>query len=150
MARDRGSVSIMTLICMIAVTMFIALSVDGGGQIRDGQLANEFASEAARAAGQRIDLQSAIAGNPAVVDKTSGCPTCQLPYIKAANDYIRTAEAEDNVSPDSVTVDVVSNTPNTVTVTVTIAYAPRLLTLFGFHKTLTSTGTATAVLVTTA
>jgi Tfp pilus assembly protein PilX len=145
--RDHGSVSIMVAICLVAVVMFIGLSVDGSGQLRDSQLAQEYAAEAARAGGQKIDLQSAIAGNPAVLDSTPPCPACPLPYVKAVNDYLRSAAAEDGVTIDNVTV--VAQNSQTLTVTLTLDYAPRLLNIFGYTKPLQATGTATVDLVTT-
>ncbi|HEY1489047.1 MAG TPA: hypothetical protein VGF84_23275 [Micromonosporaceae bacterium] len=145
--RDHGGVSIMVAICMVAVVMFIGLSVDGSGRLRDSQLAKEYAAEAARAGGQKIDLQSAIAGNPAVLDSTPPCLGCPLPYVKAANDYLRSAAAEDGVTIDNVTV--VAQDSHTLTVTVTIDYSPRLLNLFGYTKPMQATGSATVVLVTT-
>jgi len=51
------------------VIAIIALSVDGGGQIRERMRAQALAAEAARAGGQMIDIADALAGDPTVLDE---------------------------------------------------------------------------------
>jgi Putative Flp pilus-assembly TadE/G-like len=155
LGRDRGSVSIMFAIGSTAVLMFIGLALDGGGQIRNTELANNLAAEAARVGGQMINIPQAISGDTPVIDTvpadctaTYGTRTALCPYQVAAYQYLDTAAAEANVtiSSDSAAL----TTTGGVTVTVTLACDSAMLNFFGWHGTLAATGTASVALETTA
>jgi uncharacterized membrane protein len=146
--RDRGSVSVIFAICMVAVVLFISLSVDGGTQIRAAQQANDIAAEAARVGGQMISIPQAIAGNSKTIQTNPppGCTgNCPLPYQTAVANYIKATEAETGAT---VTGTPQINPNGTITVTVTVTYPNAVLSMFGFANKDSATGSATAVLVT--
>ncbi|BCY10920.1 hypothetical protein L3i22_060080 [Actinoplanes sp. L3-i22] len=58
---DEGSISLFVAVAAFGVLAAIGLAVDGGGRMRTLQHADNIAAEAARAAGQAIDLNEAAA-----------------------------------------------------------------------------------------
>lgn len=62
---DEGSVTVFVAISVLGLLMLVGLIVDGGAKLRATQRADAVAAEAARAAGQMIDLPSAVAGDGA-------------------------------------------------------------------------------------
>ncbi|WP_406518168.1 pilus assembly protein TadG-related protein [Streptomyces sp. NBC_00826] len=66
--QDDGSVTMFWLVCSVAALGLLALLVDGGGILRAKAHADDLAAEAARAAGQQIDLSQAIPGTALVID----------------------------------------------------------------------------------
>jgi Flp pilus assembly protein TadG len=61
--RDEGSVTVFCTIAAVGLLVLLGLVVDGGSKVRALQRADRLAAEAARAAGQAIDIPSAIEGD---------------------------------------------------------------------------------------
>ena len=128
-SRDRGSVSLLLAVWVIAILAVIGLAVDGGAKVRAIQRADNIAAEAARAAGQAINPTLAVPGTKQVL---------QADQAKAAGEaYLRAAGVQGSVT-------VVNNTE--VRVTVTISTNTVMLSIIGINHT-TATGQATAQLV---
>jgi hypothetical protein len=66
--RDHGGVTVFFTIFASAWLALIGLIIVGGARTRHLQLADNIASEAARAAGQAIDLGSAVSGDGPTID----------------------------------------------------------------------------------
>jgi Flp pilus assembly protein TadG len=124
---DRGGVSIMVAILVPALLLLAALVIDGGGQIRALQRADNIAAQAARAAGQAIDIPAAISGGAKRIDPAAA--------TRAATAYLTRAGATGTVR---VTAD-----GQSVTVTAAIGYQSLLLGVLG-QTSHTVTGHATA------
>jgi hypothetical protein len=133
---DAGGISILFAIGMTAVMLIIGLSVDGGGQIREVQRANDIAAEAARAGGQQITVADAIAGRPAVLDQ---------PNARAAvRSYLATAAADDGITVTGYTVTFPDG--RHIEVALRLEYHTVVLAVIGVAD-LTADGFGTAVLV---
>lgn len=112
---DEGRVSLFFAIIAPVLLLLIAVVVDGGGQIRAMQQADNLAAQAARAAGQAIDLPTATDGGTKQVNPAAA--------LAAANAYLTAAHATGTITiqPDR----------QHVAVTTTITYRPALLGVFG-------------------
>jgi Flp pilus assembly protein TadG len=134
---DRGGVSVMFAVGLTAVMLIIGLSVDGGGQIREVQRANDIAAEAARAGGQAIDMSNIVA-TPVVID--------QHDASAAVKSYLDQAAASDGITISSYAVTF----PDTqhITVRLKLDYHTAVLSIINVTN-LTASGTGTAVLVLT-
>jgi Flp pilus assembly protein TadG len=144
LARDRGGISILLAIGLTAIMTIIGLSVDGGGELRAQQRANDIAAEAARAGGQAIDVQKAISGTPPTsAQLLPNCPAvateANCPVVRAVDAYLAQAGA-------TGTVTIAADHAH-LTVTVTIVYHTVMISFLGFD-TYTVTGRATAALET--
>lgn len=128
--RDEGRVSILVAVIVPALLFLIAATFDAGGQIRAMQRADNIAMQAARAAGQTIDLPQAVNGGAKEIDPVRAGVAAQA-YLDAAG-----ATGTVTISPDR----------QQVTVTATITYQPRMLGAFG-RGPVTVPGRATAQLV---
>lgn len=117
LAGDRGSLTTYFVSAVPAVLMLTGLVVDGSGQIRAMQQANDIAAETARYAGQSIDIGCATTG--AEVDVVPA--RARL----AAERYI-----EQNPADVSLT-DVSFEDEHTVVVHTEMSYDPIFLGLFG-------------------
>jgi hypothetical protein len=113
---DRGRVSVFVAAAMPAMLLFMGLMWDASGYLRALHRADNIAAEAARAAGQAIDLPLAVAGERIVVDPEAAAG--------AAAGYLADAGASGTVE--------VSADRRTVTVTVALTYHPVFLGAFGF------------------
>ena len=113
-----------------AILFLVAVVVDAGGEIRARQRADNVAAQAARTAGQAIDLPEAISGGAKHIDPERAVAAAQT-YLAAAG-----ATGTVTISPDRTQV----------TVTASITYQPVMLGAFG-HGPVTVPGTATAQLV---
>jgi hypothetical protein len=131
LSDDRGAFTPMVVVIAMAILLSVGLAVDGGGRMRALERADNVAAEAARAAGQAINVSKAVAGTADVVDPTAAAT--------AARAYLSDANASGTVS--------ISANQREITVVVRITYQPVLLDLAGFGPW-TETGTATAELVT--
>ena len=80
-AEDRGSISILFMCSLFVITMIIALTVDGSGQIRTRQRAADVAAEAARVGAQGIELTTAIRGGRKTINHASAT-TLVTSYLK--------------------------------------------------------------------
>jgi hypothetical protein len=130
--RDDGRVSLLVAVCVAALLFLIAVVVDGGGRIRAMQEADNIAAQAARTAGQAIDLPAAITGGTTQVDPDRAA--------QAAQSYLDSAGATGTVT--------ISSDRRHIAVTATLTYTPIMLGAFGYHP-VTVTGHATAELVDT-
>lgn len=128
---DDGRIALLILIMAFGVLVMIGLAVDGGGKMRALQRADALAAEAARAAGQAIDLDQAATGGAKVADPARA--------VAAAQQYLAAAGATGSVS--------ISGDRRQVTVTVTGTYDTAILSIIGYHQ-LTVTGQSTAQLLT--
>jgi hypothetical protein len=82
---DRGAVTLFVSIAVVGLIAIAGLVVDGGAKVRAVQRADRLAAEAARTAGQAVDLPAAMAGTAVRVDRRSA--------LTAAQAYLRTAGA---------------------------------------------------------
>lgn len=112
---DDGRISLMVAILVPALLLLIAVTVDGGGQIRAMQRADNLAAQAARAAGQGIDIGAVIGAGVKRIDPAAA--------REAAGRYLARAGATG--------VTTVAAGGQTVTVVATVTYTPILLGAFG-------------------
>jgi Flp pilus assembly protein TadG len=132
---DRGAMTLMIAVVAMALFLMVGLSVDGGGRMQAIERADDLAAEAARAAGQALDLPQAVTGTADVVDHARA--------QAAVQDYLAGAGATD---VSGFVVDVAPN-GRSVTVTVDITYHPIFLGVIGLGPW-TETGKQTATLLT--
>ena len=128
--NDRGSISVFVACSVVGLLLIVGLVVDGGVKVRAAQEADALAAEAARAAGQAIDVPAAVAGGDVRVDRQAAA--------NAANAYLSAAGAPGTVtvSPDGRAIDV----------TVTITRPTAFLSLIGLAD-VTVTGHSSVTLV---
>jgi Flp pilus assembly protein TadG len=115
---DRGRVSILLAGLVPVMLLFIALVWDASGYLRAVHRADNIAAEAARAAGQAIDVPAAVRGDRIVIDPVRA-EAAAVAYLAAVG------VIADGAVVGDVTVD---TTGRAVTVTVHIEYQPLLLT----------------------
>ncbi|MFE6713910.1 TadE/TadG family type IV pilus assembly protein [Streptomyces sp. NPDC057695] len=130
---DRGSLSPFYALSAIGIIMIMGLLVDGGGALNATNRATSLAQEAARAAGQQLNIPAAVQGTEITVDPDAA--------VAAAQDYLATQ----NVS-GSVTV---TDGGQRLEVTVRDTYNT-LFAQFVGRSTITVSGTAHARLHTQA
>lgn len=109
---DRGSIVLYFAIVIAALLLVVGFVVDGAGRIRATQQADQVAREAARQAGQALDVQ-AIRGAGVSVDPAAG--------RAAAKSYLAAAGVTGNVTFSG----------STVQVTTEVAYTPLFLPIGG-------------------
>jgi Flp pilus assembly protein TadG len=122
---ERGDSTLIVIILVTVLFLMIGLVVDGAGKYQSSDEARWTAEQAARAAGQQLDLSSAQAGGQPTVAISSA--------IAAANDSLAAAGATGSVT----------STGNGVQVTVTTTYETVFMKIGGVTH-LSSTETATA------
>lgn len=83
---DEGAVTLFVAIAMVGLLALAGLVVDGGAKVRAVQRADRLAAEAARAAGQAIDVGAVLEGSEVRVDRRAA--------IVAAESYLRAAGVE--------------------------------------------------------
>lgn len=127
---DHGRVSVMLAICFGGLLAMIGVAADASGQFRTLLYVDAVAAEAARAAGQEIDVEHTAATGEHRVDPQAA--------VQAAHAYLQAAGATGEVtfSPDFTEITVIAEA----------TYQPRILHLFG-RPPVTVTGTHTAALV---
>jgi protein-disulfide isomerase-like protein with CxxC motif len=86
---DRGAVTLFVAIAMVGLLALAGLVVDGGAKVRAVQRADRLAAEAARAAGQAIDLAGVLEGSDVRVDRRAA--------LVAAETYLRASGVEGSV-----------------------------------------------------
>ena len=86
---DRGAVTLFVCIALVGLLAMAGLVVDGGAKVRAVQRADRIAAEAARAAGQSVDLSSVLAGDSVRVDARVA--------QTAAREFLRAAGQEGSV-----------------------------------------------------
>jgi len=67
-ADERGAVTLFLAVAIVGLFALAGLVVDGGAKVRAAQRADRVAAEAARAAGQAIDLTGVLSGSAVQVD----------------------------------------------------------------------------------
>lgn len=85
-ASDRGAVTLFLAIAVVGLLALAGLVVDGGAKVRAVQRADRTAAEAARAAGQAIDLIVVLQGGDVRVDRRAA--------LVAAESYLRASGVE--------------------------------------------------------
>lgn len=129
-AGDRGAVTLFLVIAALGLLSLVGLVVDGGAKVRAVQRADRLAAEAARAAGQAIDVRAVLAGQAIRVDRRAA--------VAAARQYLEDAGGHGTVE--------VSGAGRGLTVTTTATVPTVLLGLIGVDE-FTVTGRAEVVLV---
>jgi hypothetical protein len=82
--RDEGgAVTLFVAIAMVGLLALAGLVVDGGAKVRAVQRADRVAAEAARAAGQAIDLEAVLEGSDVRVDRRDALVAAES-YLQAA------------------------------------------------------------------
>jgi hypothetical protein len=130
LGAERGSVTVFVAISCIGLLAMIGLVVDGGTKVRAIQQADRLAAEAARAAGQAIDVPAAVVGDT---------PTVQPGTAAAAAQAFLTSAGVDG------TVSVLDG-GRRVAVATTVTEDTVFLGLMGIHR-VQATGRAEALLV---
>lgn len=133
---DAGRVSVFIAVAITGLLAIFGAAVDATGQLRTLLRADNLAAEAARAAGQAIDVDAVAESGVHRVD-----PDLAAQY---ASDYLAQAGHDLPGSAWSVQLD---ETGTAVDITVQLTYEHRILGLFGVPDAQV-TGAATAVLVT--
>ncbi|MBT2446061.1 hypothetical protein J7F03_02940 [Streptomyces sp. ISL-43] len=77
---DRGSLSPFFAVIALGIIMIMGLLVDGGGALNATNRATGLAQEAARAAGQQLNIAQAVEGTGITVDPDAA--------VGAAQDYL--------------------------------------------------------------
>jgi hypothetical protein len=113
---DAGRVSVFVAAAMPMMLIFMALMWDASGYLRALHRADNIANEAARAAGQAIDIPLAVTGEQIIVDPAAA----QI----AADSYLFDAGVTGEVD--------VSDDGRQVSITVAVPYDPLFLGAFGF------------------
>lgn len=128
--NDRGSLTLMLAVLMVALLALAGLVIDGGRKLNEAENAYAIAQEAARAGAGQVDTSAAYGAGKFHVD--------QAQAIAAARAYLASAGYQGTVS--AVGADQIG-------VSVTVTQQTTVLSLIGID-TMTSTGTAVASLVT--
>jgi len=124
---ERGSVLTTGTVLLVTVfTLILGIAVDLSGQVQTKRQAHDVAAQAARIAGQQLDVDRFLDSGGRIRLSTNAARTTALRYI----------------SETGMTGEVTINGTD-VTVTVTAHYAPVILPIVGI-TTLPVTGTANA------
>jgi len=126
--HDRGSISLWAALAAFCMIVIVGIAVDFGGQAVAEQRARTVAAQAARAAGQQLQLDAVARAGTAQTD-TSRAVTAATTFLAQAG--------------QTGTARVAGNT---ITVTVTSSYRCMFLSIIGIG-TLPVTGTSTAEVV---
>jgi hypothetical protein len=129
--REQGSASLFFVIALAGFLVLTGLVVDGGVKARALGRAGTLASEAARAAGQALDVPSVLAGARPVVDPARA----------------RAAALACLAASDATGTVTVGDGGRRITVQVTLTRSTVFLGLVGIRQ-VTAHGTATATLAT--
>ncbi|MFE0654468.1 pilus assembly protein TadG-related protein [Streptomyces sp. NPDC059534] len=87
---DRGSLSPFYALSAIGIIMIMGLLVDGGGALNATNKATGLAQEAARAAGQQLNIPAAVQGTEITVDPDAA--------VAAAQEYLATQNVSGSVT----------------------------------------------------
>ncbi|MFC9486578.1 TadE/TadG family type IV pilus assembly protein [Streptomyces hydrogenans] len=132
-ADDRGSMSLYFALVAVALLMVMGLLVDGGGALNAANRATSGAQEAARAAGQQLDVAQAMEGDAITLDPDAA--------VAAAQDYLSAAGLQGSAE--------ITGDGRSLTVHVQDSYTTYFAQFVGVG-TIHVTGTATAHLQTQA
>lgn len=130
LSAERGSITVFVAVAAVGLLVMLGLVVDGATKVRAIQRADRAAAEAARAAGQAIDLPTAVVGDAPSVQPQAAAA--------AAEGFLRDAGLAGAVG--------VLDGGRRIQVTVSVQEDTVMLGLIGIHQ-LTGTGRAEAVLV---
>jgi Flp pilus assembly protein TadG len=126
---ERGALGVFLAVLVPGLLLIIGLAVDGGVKVAATQRANAIADEAARAAGQALDVSATLAGEVRVDPAAA---------VAAAQDYLD----RNGVQGTATVVD-----GDTLQVTTTITEPTTFLGLIGIQS-MTAEGSGTADLIT--
>lgn len=134
--RDAGRVSVFLAVAVTGLLAVLGAAVDATGQLRTLLRADNLAAEAARAAGQAVDVAAVARSGSYRIDPDRA--------VRYARDYLVAAGHDLPGSAWSVRL---TDDRTAVQITVQLTYQHRILGRFGVPDAAV-TGTATAVLVT--
>jgi Flp pilus assembly protein TadG len=129
-ASDTGSITLMLVALFVALIALAGIVIDGGAKLNQAENATAIAQEAARAGAGMVNQANAYSTGTFTVDQGQA--------IAAAQQYLASAGYHGTVTPVGT---------ESIEVTVTVTAPTRVLSIIGID-TMTSTGTATASLVT--
>lgn len=129
-AGETGAVTLFVALAVTGLLVLLGLVVDGGAKVRAAQQADRLAAEAARAAGQAIDLAAVLGGDAIRVDRRAA--------QAAAEEYLARSGGRGRAA--------VSGDGRTITVTTRASVPTVFLGLIGISE-VDVTGRAEAVLV---
>lgn len=132
---DAGRVSVFIAIAITGLLMVFGAVVDGTGQLRTLMRADNIAAEAARAAGQAVDVDVVAAEGDHRVDEDLAAEYARRYLVTAGHDE------------PGMTYDIGLGDDGTVSIVVELPYRNRVLGMFG-RSDVQLTATSTAVLVT--
>lgn len=135
MTREAGRISVFLAVAITGLLAVLGAAVDATGQLRTLLRADNLAAEAARAAGQAVDVDAVAGTGQHQLDRDQAIRYA-AEYLAAAGHDQPGSDWTVEPSPDGTAVEI----------TVQLTYQPRILGLFGRPPTRV-TGTATAVLV---
>lgn len=128
---ERGALSLMLVVLFAALVCLAGIVVDGGAKLAADENATALAQEAARAGASSVDQSRAYAMGAFVVDQPQA--------LSAARAYLAASGCRQyTVWPDG---------RRAIRVSVSITEPTKFLSIIGIDS-FTSTGTATAILVT--
>jgi hypothetical protein len=128
---EGGGVSLMIVVLFVALMALVGLVVDGSAKLAADENAVALAQEAARAGATTVDVSRAYASGAFVVDQAHALEAARQYLVDAGNSRF-------SLAPDGA---------RAIRVSVTITRPTKFLSLIGIDS-ITSTGTATATLVT--
>jgi Flp pilus assembly protein TadG len=129
-ASDKGSITLMLVALFVALIALAGIVIDGGAKLNQAENATAIAQEAARAGAGMVNQANAYSTGTFTVDQGQA--------IAAAQQYLASAGYHGSVTPVGT---------ESIEVTVTVTAPTRVLSIIGID-TMSSTGTATASLVT--
>lgn len=135
-SADAGRISAFIAVAIAGLIAVLGVAVDATGQLRSLLRAENIAAEAARAAGQAVDVD--------VVAEAGQHRVNQAQAVQYANEYLATAGHD---LPGSAWDVELTGDGTAVDITVELTYEHKILGLFGLPDP-TVTGHATATLVT--
>jgi len=127
--RERGSLTLMLAVLMVALLALAGLVIDGGRKLNESASAQSIAQEAARAGAGLVNRSAAYSSGTFQVDPGQA--------VAAARAYLADSGYRGSVSVSGA---------DQIRVTVTVTERTLVLSLIGID-TMTSTGTAVATLV---
>jgi hypothetical protein len=133
---DRGSITLMLLALFVALIALAGIVIDGGAKLNQAENADAIAQEAARAGAGMVNQATAYASGRFTVDPGQA--------VAAAWQYLASNGYD---AADGYTASVTTAGPDSIQVTVTVTSHTKVLSIIGIN-TMTSTGSATASLVT--
>ena len=136
--RERGSVTVFTVVFAIAVMFLLALILDGGIAMNAKQRAADVAGQAARAAADTIDVGTLRSTGVAVM-----APGACLAAARLVSTYAqRLSAGVDRVTSTAMVRCVAPPGARVATVQVTVSTHPLVPGVFGpFHETASASAT---------